>query len=372
MRYFFATVVLAATMPSAAHAQPLQDGREAAHSAYVAGQYGAARTILLQMLDENPDDADLLRRLAAVEAAREDLRAAQNLIDRAYALAPHDADIQIARANILLWRGEEDAARAMAEQVRIVSPDYPGLAQFTLAADRAAANRRIRIRAASIGGSVSHVDFRNRNSTSWTVQRAGAVIGQREGALLTLVAEREDRGPIDTRLAGRLDFPSGENRFFFQGSATPGADFREDWSAGAGAEFAAAGPTTFLLDGRLARYRTGDVGVIGAGIRQRIGPQLSLTGRTINLFGGGKDYRFGGSLRADYEQEEGPGLFAIVASYPDTEADGTRQLRAVAGGVRIDMGRDLAMRLSGEYENRDQSYERIAVGVDVTLNLTRP
>ena len=372
MKALAAAMLLAATSHSAALAQPVQDARQAAQSAYEAGQYDESRAILVRMLGENPDDPDLLRRLAAVGSACDNRPASQRLIDRAHTLAPRDADIELARANILLWRGAIAEARVVADMVRLASPDYPGLSQFDRAAERAADNRRVQLRSVSVGVSVSQVDFRGGNRADWNVQRIGASVGQRQGALLSLNAEREDRGPVDTRLAGRFDFRSGEARLFVSGSVTPGANFREDWSLGAGGELPAGDATTILLDGRYARYRVADVGVVGAGIRQVIGPRLSLTGRSIHLFGGGKDYRLGGSLRADYESEQGPGFFALVASYPDTEANNTRQVRAVAGGVRFALGTNWVLRAAGEYENRADSYERLAAGIDLTWVLRAP
>ena len=348
-----------AAVPVMAQDAAIAGDREAAQSALAAGDVARARAILLGLLDASPDDADLLRRLASVDAADRDLTAAQQTIDRALALAPDDADIQLARANILLWRGKLDEARTQAGVVASKRPGYPGLAEFAAAAAALEDRQRLRVQSMSIGQSVSRADFDMADATTWTTQQAAIVLGLNELDRATLEIEREDRGLVDTRLAARLDFAAGEHRIYLTGSATPEADFRERWSLGAGAEVRLADRSELLVGIRHADYRFDDVTILRLGLRQRLTPSLSVTGETIQLFGGGEDYRFGGSLRADVTPVSGPSFFLIAAMYPDAEVDGTRQLRSVAAGTAISLGSGLSLRLAGEYENRKDSYERV-------------
>lgn len=356
-----ASVIVAG--PATAQDATVAADREAAQAALAAGDFARAREILQGLLAASPDNADLLRRLAAAQAADRDLAAAQQTIDRALALAPEDADIQLARANILLWRGNLDEARKQAGVVAARRPGYPGLAEFTAAAAALEDTQRPRVRSVSVGQSVSRAKFAMADATTWTTQHAAIVLGLNELDRATLEIEREDRSLVDTRLAGRLDFSAGQHRIFLTGSATPEADFRERWSLGAGAELRLADRTELLAGLRHADYRFDNVTVLRLGLRQRLTPSLTVTGETIQLFGGGEGYRFGGSLRADVTPVSGPSFFVIGAMYPDAEVDGTRQLRSVAAGTVIALGSGFSLRLAGEYENRKDSYERIGANV---------
>lgn len=356
-----ASLLMAA--PAQAQDPGAADDRAAAQTALAAGDYSRAREILQRLLAATPDDSDLLRRLAAVEAAAGDLSAAQQTIDRALALAPDDADVQLARANILLWRGKIEQARSQAGEVAANRPDYPGLAEFVAAAEAREASGRFRVRSIAIGQSVSRADFAAAESTTWTAQQGAIVFGWNETDRATLEIEREDRRLVDTRVAGRLDLAAGRHRVFLTGSVTPEADFRESWSLGAGADLQLAKGTELLVGLRYADYRSDDVSIVRIGLRQRLTPALSVTGETIQLFGGGEDYRFGGSLRADLVPPRGPSYFVIAASYPDAEVDGTRQLRSLAAGTAIPLGKGFSLRLAGEYEDRKDSYERLGANV---------
>lgn len=350
-------------VPATAQDVVVAADREAAQAALAAGNTARARAMLQDLLAASPDDADLLRRLAAVEAADRNLAAAQRTIDRALALAPEDADIQLARANILLWRGKLDEARTQAGAIASKRPGYPGLEEFAAAAAELEDTQRLRVRSLSVGQSVSRADFKMADATTWTTQQAAVVLGLNELDRATLEIEREDRGLVDTRLAGRLDFSAGQHRIYLTGSATPRADFRERWSLGAGTELRLADQTELLVGLRYADYRFDDVTVLRLGLRQRLTPSLTVTGETIQLFGGGEDYRFGGSVRADVTPVSGPSFFVIAAMYPDTEIDDTRQLRSVAAGTAIALGSGFSLRLAGEYENRKDSYERVGANV---------
>ncbi|UIP07811.1 tetratricopeptide repeat protein [Erythrobacter sp. SDW2] len=335
----------------------------AAQSAFASGDFDRAKVILQELLLASPKDADLWRRLAAVEAAAGDLLAAQQTIDRALQLAPDDPDVQLGRANILLWRGKLTEAQAQAAVVAQKRPDYPGLAEFAAAAAARDASRQLRIRSVSAGTTVSRADFSLAEGVTWTAQQAALGVGWGENSRATLEIEREDRGLIDTRVAGRLDFAAGPHRVFLTGSITPDADFRESWSLGTGAEVGLTDGTELLLGLRYADYRFDDVAIVRLGLRQRVTPWLSVTGETIQLFGGGEDYRLGGSLRADLSPINAPSFFIIAASYPDAEVDGTRQLRSLAAGTAIPLGDGFSLRLAGEYEDRKDSYERVGANI---------
>ncbi len=360
-------LALFAALPTQAHAQaqPAAVDREAAQQAYVAGDFDLADDILRKLLQDNPGDADLLRRHAAVQAALGDVGAAQGTIDRAIALSPGDPDIQLARANILFWRGQLAEAQAQADQVSAHYPGYAGLDRLSASLEQARKDRKLRLRSISVGGSVSDATFASGLDQTWYVQRGAIAAGWGNGNVAAFGIEREERLSTDTRLSARIDLPSGTNRYFIAGGVTPNPDFRENWSLGGGAEFGVSPATTLLVDGRFAEYRSDDVVALGAGLRQRFSPTLELTASSIHLIGGGEDYRLGGALRADYRHPRLPEMFAVLASYPDAEVDGTRQLRAIAAGARFDVSDTLMLGLTGEYESREDSYERSALSLDL-------
>ena len=324
------------------------------------GRYDEARRALEQLLAVTPDDPDLLRRLASVSAAQGDLNKAQGQIDRALALAPEDLDIQLARANILLWRGQRAAAQRQADAVAARAPDYPelDLLQARLADD--AAGSGLRVTALFVGGGISDIDFDNRDGESWSSQTASLGLALSRDAGASVAVEREQRATTDVRLSARFDHRFGTSSAYVSGSVVPNADFRENWSIGAGGEIALTGRATALLDIRYADYR--DEGIFSAqpGLRYALGDQTSVTARAINLFGDGDEFRLGGSLQLDHRPENKVGGFAVVASYPDVEAGDVRQLRSGAVGLIIPLAERFTLTTVGAYEDRENSYRRLS------------
>lgn len=369
----FLALMMASVVPARAQdAVPVGADREAAQAAYTSGDFAGAENTLDRLLREAPDDPDLLRRMASVQAALGNLAEARRIIDEAAVLAPQDADIAMARANILFWNGQRDAARRLAAQIREHHGDYPGLDGLERNIARKDFEARLRVRSVSVGQSFSRASFERGEAQDWGVTRLSAAAAWEESSTATVEIEREERQVTDTRLSGRIDLPVGPHRIFLAGSATFNPDFRESWSLAAGTDLRIGSDTQLLADARFAEYLADDVIVFGAGIRQAVTADLSVTGRTIHLVGGGDNYRFGGSLRADYRTEKDPSYFLILASYPDAEIDGTRQLRAIAGGIKMGLSRDVALRLSSEYESREDSYERLSFGVDLSWSFRAP
>lgn len=365
MRMSAGLAVALILLPVQANAQVSTAEREAVQQAYVAGDLDRAEELLNELLAQNPEDPDLLRRLAAVQAGREDLDAAQTTIDRAIGIAPQDTDVQLARANILFWRGRIDEAQEQGDRIAAEKPDYPGLDRLNEALLRARRDRSLRLRSLGFGTSISNANFASGLGRTWYMQRGSIAVQWGAGNVAAIDIEREERNSTDTRVAGRIDLTGSSSRYFIVASVTPNADFRENWSLGGGGKIDLDDATTLQFDARFAEYRSDDVVAVGAGIRQRFSPTFEASVRSIHLFGGGEDYRLGGSVRVDYRSTGHPELFAIVASYPDAEVDGTRQLRAIAGGARLSLSNQLILGITGEYESRKDSYERAAISVDL-------
>jgi YaiO family outer membrane protein len=355
---------------SAAHAQvgtPAQADEE-----YRAGRFAQAAATLTGLLAAHPNDADLLRRMAAVEAAEGHLPEANRTIDRAQQIAPADHDIQLARANILLWRGQMLAAKAQADALSIEDPHYPGLEQFNADLTAKRRDEQPRLVLASLTLSDANVTFPGgRNSETWKDQTAA--LGYALSSSTTIVGEEEvdARAKTDVRLSGQISHRFEDGTLYVGAAGTPHAFFREKWSITGGGEMPINGQWDLLADVRYAEYRTSTVGVIQPALRFRPISGLTVTGQMINLFGGGKDYRLGGSLRFEYAMPHLAGLYTMLASYPDTESDGTRQLRSVTAGATMPIHKNWEVRLSGDYEKRENSYEERQVTVGLQWHFAR-
>ena len=337
-----------------------QDSVEAAQQALAAGDPEQAIAILQPMVDRAPGNADLLRRLAVAQAAGGNFATALATIDRAVAIAPLDNDIRLARGRILLWSGRTDEAAAEAERVAAIAPDYPDLAalQQAIAARRSVGGLNYGL---ALSSGVSRIRFENGNSSTWYNSTLSG-FGQIDPATtLTGTVNHEDRTRSDTRLSLRANRRVGKANIYLEGSATPHADFRERWGIAGGGEASLSHAVDALLDVRHAAYSTNSVTVVQPGLRVRPVEAIAITGRWINLFQSGGDYRSGASARIDFDLGQERGIYAGGATYPDTEAGVTRRVHAVFAGAALPISAQATLRLAAEYERRDLSYTRRAV-----------
>lgn len=331
---------------------------EAASQARAAGDIARARDILETLLAASPQDPDLLRRLAMIEADDGRLDTALETIDRAATLAPDDLDVALARAYILYWRGDLDAARTAVSAIAARDPDYPELETLRSALMQGDAGDAMRLRLLSLGAGLSSITLRNGSSQTWNSQEVVAAIDLSRRTTVALGVMREERSATDSRLSARVDRRVGDGAAYLAATVVPDPDFLEHWSLATGGELPVAQGVVALADLRLAEYDTGTIVSIQPGVRVAIGGDVSLTGRAINILGGGQGHRLGGSLRLDYLREDRPSLFAIVASYPDAEAASVEQLRSAALGVTFPLSGPLALTAAGSYEDRANSYRR--------------
>ncbi len=314
----------------------------------------------------HPQDSEVLQRLASAYAAEGDLVSAKRTIDRALTLYPNDNDLKMANANILLWQGQLNQARIQADQVAKNYSDYPGLSELRITLKRAQDSRSVRMIGAAVNAGVSDVSFPQRSGQTWTTQVVSASFRLSDRGSLTTTVDMEQRQQSDTRLAAEYGHRL-ENGFVSIGiAATPNADFRENWSIKAAGQINLSRSLSIIADGKLADYATNTVVALVAGVEYRPAPDLFFTARTINLFGGGESYRFGGALRGDYRPDGKAGFFLLAAEYPDTETDGTRQLRSFAGGVLVPLGKGWTFRLTGEHDRRQNSYRRRAINAGLS------
>jgi YaiO family outer membrane protein len=312
-------------------------------------------------LRADPSNADVLRQLAAAQAAALQYDAALATIDRAKAIAPQDNDIALARARILLWSGRPGEARIETQAVRARAPAYPELAEVETAIDSASAERAVRSGVA-VSAEVARVDLAGGGSQGWeTVSLSGfTALGDRE--TLTATVEHEARRSSDTRFSLSANHVAPSYELRLGASFTPDADFREGWGMQAGVDYRIHPNITLISDVRYADYP--DLSVLSAvpGVRLQTADRAhALSLRLISIFRSDGDNRVGVSGRYDGELGNGYRAFAGAASYPDTEAGITRQLRSAFGGVALPVSDKVSLNITGEYDRRERSYTRKAL-----------
>lgn len=329
--------------------------------------------MLRQRLAIEPENADLWRQLAAAEAAAGDLDKAYAAIDRATSLAPADRDIQLARANILLWQDRLAPAAQQASAVRAADPDYPGLAGFDSAfARRQAAVSKFEPLSFSAVLGTSDIVFENGRKQNWQNAVVAVAFGNVERTIFELDADVERRAATDVRLSGRATTRISNGSFYLGAGITPDADFRDQWRLVAGGQILVASGLRGTADLRLARYSSGISASIEPGISYVAAPGLALSARMINLLDGDGDHRIGAAARIDYELANGNILFGSAARYPDREADITRQLRSFAIGGTFNLSSHLRLRLAASDEKREDSYRRQAINLGLTYRFSQP
>ena len=343
---------------------------EMADEARAESDFDRARQVLLSMIAASPEDTDLLRRLAMVDAGAGELDLALDRIDAARQLAPNDLDIALARGFILYWRGDIAQAERAAIAISARNPDYPELDQLQAAVarhDRADSNG---IRSIFLVAGLSDITTANGFSQTWNSQALGAALNVSRDNTITFDVMREERAAIDTRLRARVDHLVSGGFVYFSATAVPASDFLERWSVGTGGEIKATQGLTALVDLRVADYQTGMIASVQPGVRLALDDDFAITSRAINIFGGEEGYRLGGSVRLDYGFERENALFLIAASYPDAEADGVRQLRSLAGGVSLPIADRIGLTAAGSYEDRENSYRRYAGTMALTYRFS--
>ncbi len=324
------------------------------------GDLTLAREILESLLAAAPNDTDLLRRAANVEAASGNYTAALAYIDQASRLAPDDLDIALARANIHFWNEDIATSRIIAGEIAEQAADYPDLDKLQSRLAQWRNPDRVRLTAFAVSTGLSDIAFTGRQSEAWSEQAAALGIAVSRDLTMTLTAEREARDVADERFSLRGDLRLDGGAIYLSAAITPDANFRENWSISAGGETALARSTAILFDLRYAEYANSRILSVQPGLRFYAFPKVTVSGRAITLLGGGGDLRIGGAIRLEYGGEDKARLFAGAASYPDIEADGVRQLRSGTFGIAVPVGNTLSITASTNYENRKNSYRRIS------------
>ena len=317
----------------------------------------------------DPANSDLMRQLASAQAAASKFEEALATIDRTSTLAPADNDIALARARILLWSGRFDEARAQVNLVRIRAPEYPELDEVQTAIQMASV-RKGRQSGIALSAGIAGVDLAGGGSQGWESLTISAFTPLGLQNTLAASVEYEVRQASDTRLSLSLAHNAASFEIRLGASLTPDADFKEKWGLQAGADYQVHSNVVVISDVRYSRYDNLSVVSAVPGIRlQTADAAHALAVRLISIFRSDGDSGVGASARYDGEVGNSFRIFAGAASYPDTEAGITRQLRSAFAGVSLPLSDQISLNLTGEYDRRERSYTRKAMNLTLIVRL---
>lgn len=362
-----ACVTACMTLAIPAHAAPAapaasRDAQIAAARAALARKDEGEAIALLERADADfPDDPEIVRLLGSAHAFAGHYPQAIATLRRAQELAPADNDIAAALARAYLWSGDRAAAE---REVAAIEQRAPGDAEAVairrqlLTEPSAKPSHRFGL---AVAQGFSRVSFDNRPSRTWSTTTLAAYGRVAPGTVLALAAEREDRQSFtDTRIEGRIDQSFGPHiRAYAALAATPHADFREKWGVSGGVEADVTPYATLLADLRHAEYRDVSVTSFLPGVRltaARLG--VSATVRMINLWDEQGTHRAGVTGRLDGALAGGVALYAGAATYPDTEAGITRQVRSFFVGGTVPLAERVTLRAGLDYDRRRATYTR--------------
>lgn len=364
---------VAALAGSSAMAQAPLDTRtlaETAISAREAGDFGQAIALLSEADRIGPNNPTTLRLLGTTYAAARRYDEAIATLMRARSLAPRDQDIALALARAYLWARRYDEAEAVADEIAANNPDNTELPELETSIRRARRGERGADRLVSLGfsQSISRVlSFGARRT--WYGSVATVAVPVAERVAVSGEIDREDRGlATDTRLQLRLDRDLGGVSVYLAASTTPNADFRERWGVRAGLDAGMSSLLTLVVDLRYADYGLTAVTAVEPGIRIHTADErLSLTLKSINLWGELDRHQSGWSLRTDGQVTPRLRLIAGGATYPDTEAGITRRVRSAFAGAAVGVGDAVSLRFTYEYEKRIASYRRNGATIGASI-----
>ncbi len=355
--FSFQIAMLLSCTSQAVSAEPLDVGKS------------PATDTLRARVEANPSDTGLMRELAAAQAAAGRYTEALETIERAQSLAPLDNDIALARARILFWAGRRTEAKAQAGIVRARAPDYPDLDELDKAL-AASLKERPNRSGVSVSAGFAKVDLNSGQSQTWETLAVSGFAPIDSMTSVTGSIEHERRVANDSRLSLVATHARAASEFRIGASYTPDADFKEGWGVQAGADFRIHPNLTLLSDIRYADYANISVWSVIPGVRIHNDDQSqSLAVRLISISPSDSDTRFGASARYDVDVTQSFRLFGGLASYPDTEAGVTRQLRSAFGGASVTLADDVSIIATAEYDRREQSYTRKAVNLALIFRL---
>ncbi|WOF42405.1 YaiO family outer membrane beta-barrel protein [Sphingopyxis indica] len=356
----FALALSCATTVQAQNSAPTD--YELAVQARLAGDAARAADLLEPLVAADPHNSDAQVQLGLARMALGELDAAEAAFRAALAVAPGYTDAHVGLARIAQRRGDNAAALRALDAAGVQNAEIAELRR-QLADAPSDPRWKIDVDAAYSWIDGPQPDWRE---LAFQLRRSEgrAAIGAR-----VEYARRFDRDDVygEAQIDYRL---SDAARLYATLGGTPDADFRPKWQLGLGGSLRVNGglnATVLTLDGRQARFVTGDVQSLSPGIEQYLGGRFWLTGRWINLFDERGTHRSGYFVRGDVQASEALRLFAGYSDAPDTDEGVVVDVRSLFGGVSLDLGRRHSFRLAIAHDDRATGADRTQLTVGFGL-----
>ena len=345
---------------------------EAAVAARDAGDFAKAIEILERLAARNPNDPVVLRLLGINYGHTGRYAEAMQALSRARSIAPADQDIALAIARVQLWSGNLDGAAQTIEEIARIDRGNIELPALVEAVERArlapeiAPNRPT----FAFSQSLSRTRFGG-SGRDWYATSLSLALPVSTRTTLSVDLDREDRGAAtDGRVLLRIDRRFERGSAYLAASATPDADFREDWSVRTGGEVLVTPKLTITSDLRYSDYGTARTISAEPGFRlSGNANQWTISLRSINLWDETDRHRNGWAVQGTLQTTHRLRLLVSGATYPDTEAGITRRLRSAFAGVVFNADDKTVVRATYEHEERRNSYIRDAIVIGVALRL---
>ena len=352
-----ALFLLAFAAPTAA--QTAEQDYQAGVAARRAGNPDQAVRFLARAAEAEPENADIHLQIGLAYLALGRLDDAEASFRHTLDLAPDYADARLGLARVAHRRG--DRATALAELERVGSDNAEAnLLRRQIEAASTSLPWRWRI---ELDGSYSRVD----RQADW---QSATLVVQHQADTRTIVAATADAtrrfDRTDVYGEARVDhrFAPGSNVYLLVGG-TPDADYRPEWQLGAGAAVRLHGgpyATIARLDFRQADYPSGDVQTVTPGVEQYVGGRAWVTAQWINV----RDrftHSSGWLVRGDVMATERLRLFVGAADAPDLDEGVVVDTFSLFGGLSIDVGDRLTLRVSLAHDDPEGPSDRDTVAL---------
>jgi YaiO family outer membrane protein len=342
------------TLAAPTAAQTAEQDYQAGVAARRAGNPEEALRLLSRAVAAEPENADIHLQIGLADLATGRLDEAEAAFRRTLELAPDYFDARLGLALVAHRRGDREAALAELDRIGPRNAEADQLRRQIEAAS-AAVPWRWRV---DLDGSYSRVD----NQPDW---QSATLVVQHQVDVNTIVAataeatRRFDRTDIYGEARVDHRFASGANVYVLIG-ATPEADHRPEWQVGAGAAVRVYGgpyATIARLDVRQAEYPTGDVQTVTPGVEQYVGGRAWVTAQWINVWDR-FTYSSGWLVRGDVMATDRFRLFAGAADAPDLDQGVVVDTFSLFGGLSIDVGDRLTLRVSLAHDDPEGPADR--------------
>jgi YaiO family outer membrane protein len=364
------TALVPAAQPAAA--QTASALYERGVEARLDGRFEAATDLLVRARALEPENADVLVQLGFARLGAEDLAGAREAFEAALAIAPDYADAGFGLALAAFRAGDVGEAGALIEPLVAQSPDN---AEFRALRDSVAAAR--------MGADTYRwrLDFGSELSTlsggrpSWS--DSGAALSYRfsdtTSAALRLRHARRGHAH-DWQIEGRIDHRATDRLTIHTLAAgAPNAGFLARHSFGGGANLRildaanGAGPVLVGIDARHDVFAGSRVWTLAPNLQVFVlDGQLAFSGRWIHTRDDRGTVADGYLMRADWSATDRLRLFAGYADAPEISEGRLDDTRTFFTGIAFDI--DDRLTLTGHYAHeRRATFERHTFGAGLSL-----